>query len=243
MFSLRYSRESALPMIGIAGLEKIMNSRISVIGVGATGSAALDLFARNGAREIRIADPDTVDISNLHRQSLYSESDIGTHKVEAAKRRISQINSKILVSAFPVRADSSNITEITDGVSIIIDGTDNMASRKLINDFSIKTGIPWVFSSAIGSTGQVKIIIPGKTACLGCLGIDYSSPDVRCEDTGVLASAPYIVGNLAWTLAVRYILGSELEDAIYSIDVLNMDIAKVRTVMNPQCYSCGSVFK
>ena len=243
MFSLRYSRETALPMIGIGGLEKIMDSRISVIGVGATGSAALDLFARNGAREIRIADPDTVDISNLHRQSMYSESDIGMHKVEAAKKRISQINSRIPVRTFPVMATPSNIGEITGGASIIIDGTDNMASRKVINDHSIKTGIPWVFSSAMGTTGQVKIIIPGKTACLGCLGIDYSTPDIRCEDAGVLASVPYLVGNLAWTLAIRHILRNELLDAIYFIDVLNMDIAQVRTALNPDCNSCGRVLR
>lgn len=239
MFSLRYSRESALAMIGTAGLEKLLKSCITFIGVGATGSASADLFARNGAGEIRVSDPDTVDISNLHRQSLYSEGDTGINKAEAAEKRINQINGKIRVKAYGLYVDSSNIEEVASGSSLIIDGTDNMKSRNPINSYSARSGIPWIFTSASGSTGQVKIIVPGKTACLDCLGIDYGIQDIRCEDVGVLASAPYMVGSIAWTLGIRYLLGHQIEDAVYNIDVPAMEIMKVRTSRNKACKTCG----
>ncbi len=241
MFSLRYSRMSALKEIGISGLETLQKSTISIIGMGATGSSAAELFARNGAGKIKIADPDTVDISNLHRQVLYSEEDVGNLKVESAKRKLSAINNSLAVETNAGKIDNTNVDRFCSGSSIIIDGTDNMESRRVLNKYSARSGIPWVFTSAIGTAGQIKLIVPGRSACLQCMGIRFDTPDMRCEDVGVLASAPHMVGSIAWTLAIRYLIRGELKDEIIYLDASLPEIVHIKTQRDRACEVCGNV--
>ena len=241
MFSLRYSRMSALKEIGISGLEALQKSTISVIGIGATGSSAADIFARNGAGKLKMADPDTVDISNLHRQILYSEDDVGKLKVDAARKKIAAINKGLVVETFSGKIDETNVEGFCSGSSIIIDGSDNMETRRVLNAFSARSGIPWIFTSAIGTVGQLKLIVPGRSACLQCIKVRFDTPDMRCEDVGVLASSPYMIGSIAWTLAVKYLIRGELKDEIIYLDASLPEIVHIKTQRDKECEVCGNV--
>ena len=241
MFSLRYSRMSALKEIGIDGLEILQKSTVSIIGIGATGSSAADLFVRNGIGNMRIADPDSVDISNIHRQSLYNENDVGDLKVEAARKRLVSSNKGTSIEVLPQKINDDNVDRFCKGSSIIIDGSDNMETRRVLNSYSVTSGIPWVFTSAIGTVGQIKLIVPGKTACLQCINVRFDSPEMRCEDVGVLASAPYITGSLAWTLAVNYLIRGKLIDEIIYLDAGVPEIVHVKTQRDHSCQMCGNI--
>lgn len=241
MFNLRYSRETALKEISIEGYERIRKSKICVVGLGATGSPVADLFVRAGVGKITLIDGDTVDISNLHRQVLYSEEDIGEKKVKAAGRRLKSINSKCDIGTIDTFLDAGNADALLGGADIVIDGTDNMETRKVINRYCVRARKPWIFISSIGTVAQVKAVIPGVTSCLECFLDPQSSYSMSCEETGVLASAPVIASSLAWTRAVRIILGLTDEGNLEHIDPWNSIDEQIHINRNPQCSVCSSI--
>lgn len=239
MFDLRYSREIALKEISTEGHERIRGARVCIVGLGATGSPAADLFARAGAGFLKIIDGDRVDISNLHRQILYSEADVGAPKVEAASRRLSSINGSCEVSSVNDFVNSGNIGKILPDCDIIIDGTDNMDTRRLINRYCVENGKPWIFISSIGTVCQVKAVIPHVTSCLDCFVDPGSHYSMSCEETGVLASAPVMASSLAWTLAVRILLGKGVTGDLHYIDPWNGVNETIGININPECITCS----
>lgn len=240
MFNLRFSREIALREISVEGYEAIRESSVSVVGLGATGSPVSDLFVRAGIGKIRLIDGDTVDISNIHRQVLYAEGDVGRKKVEAAASRLKEINSGCEIETVDNFIEAGNIKETIGTPSVVIDGTDNMGARKLINRYCVENGIPWVFISSIGTVSQAKAIVPGKTSCLECFIDPDAGYPMSCEETGVLASAPVMASGLAWTLALKILMGREISGNLYHIDPWQMSMEKVHIGRNPSCPACGS---
>lgn len=239
MFDLRYSREIVLKEISAEGYECIRKSKVCVIGIGATGSPVADLFVRAGAHTVRIIDGDTVDITNLHRQILYSEQDVGSAKVDAAYTRLRSINSKCNVEKVNKFLNHENVFELLEGCDFVVDGTDRMDVRRIINEHCVRHRIPWVFISSIGTVGQVKAVIPGLTSCLACFTNPEEDYPMSCEDTGVLASAPEIVSAIAWTKAVRILTGhGDSGDLIY-IDVWNDLFEKIHIERKAGCAVCG----
>ncbi len=241
MFNLRFSREMALREISVEGYEILSRSSVTVVGIGATGSPAADLFVRAGVGKIQIIDGDTVDVSNLHRQVLYSEADVNMRKVEAAEKRLREINSNCDIVAIPDFLTSVNISSVLGKPSIVIDGTDNMETRKLINRYCVENRIPWVFISSIGTVSQAKAIIPGKTSCLDCFIEQDVNYAMSCEETGVLASSPVMASSLAWTIAVRILLGQSVNGDLYHIDPWNLAMEHVHINRNPQCPTCSII--
>lgn len=241
MFDLRYSREIVLKEISEEGYGKLHKSRVCVVGLGATGSPVAQLFARAGIGYLRIIDGDTVDLTNLHRQLLYDEHDVGKSKAESARSHLSRINSKCVVEEYDTFLDAGNIESLLKGCDIIIDGTDRMEPRRLINEYAVKHKIPWVFVSSIGTVAQVKAVIPGRTSCLECFTDPQENYPMSCEDTGVLASAPVIASSMAWTRAVRILLGKGDDGEMYYLDEWNGIFEKIRIGRNPSCRTCSKM--
>ncbi len=241
MFNLRYSRQMALKELSVEGYEKISSSRVCVVGVGATGSPAADLFVRAGVKNLRIIDPDTVDISNIHRQVLFTENDVGEKKVKVARKRFEAVNSGCTVDDRDVMLGEENAADLLSDCQIVIDGTDNMETRRLINRFCVRNKVPWIFAASIGTIGQVKAIVPGETACLDCFVDNDASYSMSCEETGVLASSPLMVSSMAWTLAVRILTGNRENGELFYMDPWNHEWQKIQINRNPECVTCGGL--
>ncbi len=241
MFNLRYSREIALKEISVNGYEELSKSAICVVGIGATGSPVTDLFVRAGVGKLRIIDGDTVDISNLHRQVLYSEGQTGEKKVKAAMDRLSSINSSCSIEPVDMFLTEENAEELLKGCHIVIDGTDNMETRRIINRHCVKNRIPWVFISSIGTVAQVKSVIPGKTSCLDCFVDENANYTMSCEETGVLASSPIIASSIAWTAALRILTGKEESGDLIFVDPWNHIYETIHIKRKEDCITCSKL--
>ena len=239
MFNLRYSREIILKEISEDGFKKIRNSSVCIVGLGSTGSPCADLLVRSGIGSLRIIDGDTVDVTNLHRQIIFSEEDVGVKKVYAAEKRLTKINSDCKIFAIPDYLTEDNVSRLLSGTDLVVDGTDNMESRRIINRYCVTTGEPWIFISSIGTVAQVKAIVPGKTSCLDCFVAPSDNFAMSCEDTGVLASAPIIASSKAWTIAVKILTGKEVNGDLNFIDPWNEVDENIGINRNPECPVCS----
>lgn len=190
-----------------------MKSSVLLVGCGALGSTIAEQLARAGVGRIRIADRDIVELSNLQRQVLFDENDVKEQlpKAIAAKRRLGQINSQISIDPRIVDVDSHNIEQLCEGIDLILDGTDNVFTRYLINDVSIKRNIPWIYGGCVGTQGRMMVIRPGKGPCLRC--IFPEAPDGRdlptCDIAGVLSPVATVVGAMQTVAALKILSGNE----------------------------------
>jgi len=241
----RYARQERYPGIGAAGQARIGAAVVTVVGCGALGSASVNLLARAGVGEIRIIDRDIVELSNLQRQLLFEERDAeaGTPKAVAAATAVARINSTI--RAVPVVADltPSNVRELLAGSTVVIDGTDNLETRYLLNDECVRVGLPWIYGGVIGSTGLAMAIVPGRTACFRCLfPREPAAAQVEtCETAGVLAAAVVTVSAFQWAEAVKLIVGDagDTAGALLTFDLWSDDYQVVRGLARqPACACC-----
>jgi molybdopterin-synthase adenylyltransferase len=243
----RYSRQILFRGIGEAGQQKLAQARIAIVGCGATGSALAGLLARAGVGRLRIIDRDYVEPSNLQRQSLFDEADAAESlpKAIAASRKISAINSHILVEANVEDLVPINIETLLDGMDIILDGTDNFETRYLINDFAVERSRPWIYSAAVGSYAVTLNVIPGKTACLACIFPDSPRGMVEtCETSGILNSAAHLVASIAATEALKMTVSSpdtsSLRRTLFSFDLWTNQHAEISASKpRPGCRTCG----
>jgi adenylyltransferase/sulfurtransferase len=209
----RYSRQMRVPGIGKAGQERLLNSRVTLCGVGALGTVLANTLVRAGVGHLRIVDRDFVEPSNLQRQVLFDEADVAGNlpKAEAAAVKLRQINSE--VSVVPVVADinKSNIEELCRDADLILDGTDNFEVRYTINDVAVKLGKPWVYGGAVGTEGMTFTIVPGETPCLRCVFEASPGPgDVgTCETAGVLAPTVTIIASFQAAEALKLLAGKK----------------------------------
>lgn len=236
----KYSRLKLLKVLSEEDLRLVRTKKVAIIGIGGTGSMAADLFARSGVSSLKIVDRDYVSITNLHRQVLYTEKDIGEPKVEVAKRRLESVNSDTKVDSIQETFDASNAERILKSVDLVIDGTDNMTTRMIINDACVKHNIPWIHASAIETYGQVKAIIPGKTSCLSCYYPQDLSPQPTCAEVGVLSSVPNIISALSWTLGLKILAGKDVSGDLFHIDAWAMEFEHVPIGRKDGCRSCAN---
>jgi len=241
----RYSRQVLFPGIGREGQQKLAAARVGLVGCGATGSALASLLARAGVGTIRILDRDYVEPSNLQRQSLFDEADAAQSlpKAIAAARKVSAFNSQIVIE--PVVADlvPANIESLLDGMHLVLDGTDNFETRYLINDFAVKTSMPWIYTAAVGSYGITLNVLPGKTACLACVFPDPPRGAFEtCETAGVLNSAVNLAASISATEAIKLIVGADqqLRRTLLSFDLWRNERAEVGAGNpRPGCRACS----
>src|SRR6266550_922215 len=166
----RYARQTLLPWIGERGQQKLASARVVIVGCGALGGAAAEQLARAGVGHLTIIDRDIVELSNLQRQVLFDEDDARANlpKAVAGERRLRRINSSIEIRGVVADLVGENAEELLDG-DLMLDGTDNVETRYLINDLAVKKGISWIYAGCVGSEGRVMSVVPGKTACLRCI--------------------------------------------------------------------------
>ena len=191
------------------GQQKLAAARVAIVGCGATGSALAGLLARAGVGTIRIIDRDYVEPSNLQRQSLFDEKDAAESlpKAIAAARKISAFNSQIAVEPRVEDLVPANIQALLEGMSLILDGTDNFETRYLINDYAVEHSLPWIYSAAVGSYAVTQNILPGETACLACIFPDSPRGMVEtCETSGILNSAVNLIASIAATEALKMLV-------------------------------------
>ena len=241
----RYSRQVLFPGIGREGQRKLAAARIALVGCGATGSALASLLARAGVGSIRIIDRDYVEPSNLQRQSLFDEADAAQSlpKAIAAARKISAFNSEIVIEPEVADLVPANIEELLGGVLLVLDGTDNFETRYLINDFAVKTSIPWIYTAAVGSYGITLNVLPGKTACLACVFPDQPRGAFEtCETAGILNSAVNLAASISATEAIKLLVGADqyVRRTLLSFDVWRNERAEIQAGGPRQgCRACG----
>lgn len=246
----RYHRQAILPQIGQTAQAKLGRSRVLIVGCGALGCHLADQLARAGAGWMRIADRDVVELSNLQRQTLFDEQDAktGAAKAEAAAGRLRKVNSAIVIE--PIVADvwAGNIADLiqADGkpVDLILDGTDNVQSRYLINDIAVQRGIPWVHAACVGIEGRVMPVVAGG-ACLRCV---YPTPPAAgelptCDTAGVLGAAAAITASLQAVHAIKILTGQPpaAEQRLSTVDVWSgrLSSVEVASAKTSDCPCCG----
>jgi molybdopterin/thiamine biosynthesis adenylyltransferase len=241
----RYSRQILFPGIGQAGQARIQNATVSIVGCGALGSFQAEALARAGVGRLRLIDRDYVDYTNLQRQWLYDETDARNEspKAIAAARRLHQINRHVLTEPLVTDLSPSNAEELIARSDLILDGTDNLETRYLLNDLSVKLNIPWIYGAAVASYGVVMPILPERGPCFACL---YADPPAgvqpACDVNGVLAAATASVASLQVAIALRLLVASE--PFVCHIQTLDVWTGAFRQVSagprDPSCRVCAA---
>ncbi len=239
----RYLRQ--IPLVGSIGQEKLQKSHVVIVGLGALGTVASELLVRSGVGQLTLIDRDVVELSNLQRQGLYCEKDVGRSKVLAARDKLLRINSSTVINIHAVHLDSPSIMECisTGGADLILDCTDNMSTRFLINDFARKYRVPWIFSSAIISNGMLQLITP-ESSCLRCRFPDHAQGDT-CSESGVFAMTTHTIASLQSNLALRFLIGADVSsflNTLISFDLSSIDIRKFVAAPNKSCDTCNEKF-
>jgi adenylyltransferase/sulfurtransferase len=230
----RYSRQVLFAGIGPEGQDRIRKSHVAVVGCGALGTVSSEMLARAGTGQLTIIDRDFVEWSNLQRQSLFTEADAGASlpKAVAAERALSGINSEVQVNAHVNDLSWNNIEDLLEGADLILDGSDNFEVRFLLNDFSVHSGIPWIYGAALGSYGLAMAVVPGSTACLQCLFPEMPTTGTgeTCDTAGILAPVIHIVTGFQVTQALRILTGNPPLGGLFTVDVWQDLWRRVRDV-------------
>jgi molybdopterin-synthase adenylyltransferase len=208
----RYARQMRYAPLGVDGQRHLREATALVVGCGALGSVIANLLARAGVGKLRIIDRDFLELNNLQRQVLYDEDDVasGLPKAIAARNRLALINSQIEIEAEVADVDHTNIERLARGAAVIVDGTDNFETRYLLNDASLKFGIPWVYGGCIGAEGQTLTVIPGKSPCLRCLMPEPPPPGSTetCDSAGILGTIIGVIASMEANEALKILSGN-----------------------------------
>lgn len=240
---LRYARHLILPDVGIEGQRRLKAARALVIGAGGLGSPVGLYLAAAGVGRIGLVDFDVVDETNLHRQVLFGESDIGRHKLDAAVDRLRDVNPHIEIVPHPVRLTSENALDLFADYDLVVDGTDNFPTRYLVNDACVLSGKPYVYGSIFRFEGQVSVFAAKDGPCYRCLFREPPPPGLvpSCGEAGVLGVLPGVIGSLQALEAIKWILGvgDSLVGRLVLFDALALRFREVRIRRNPDCPVCG----
>lgn len=241
---IRYSRHILLPQVGEEGQRTLKKSRVLLVGAGGLGSPVALYLAAAGVGTLGLVDFDTVDLSNLQRQILHGSSGIGSPKIDSARDRLRDINPNVHVEAYGTRLTSSNALDIARDYDLIIDGTDNFATRYLVNDTSVLLGIPNVYGSVYRFEGQASVFGAPDGPCYRCLFREPPPPDLipSCAEAGVLGVVPGLVGTIQATEAIKMLLGlgDTLVGRLLMVDAMTMVFRTLEIRRDPECPACGT---
>jgi molybdopterin/thiamine biosynthesis adenylyltransferase/rhodanese-related sulfurtransferase len=239
----RYSRHLLLPEVTMEGQMRLKAGRVLVVGAGGLGSPAALYLAAAGVGTIGLVDFDAVDMSNLQRQVLYDTRSVGRPKLEAAQERLTALNPHVDVALFPERLARENALAILEGFDVVLDGTDNFATRYLTNDACFLLGKPNVYGAIYRFEGQVSVFQPGKGPCYRCLYPAPPPPGLvpSCAEGGVLGVLPGVVGALQATEALKLLLGigRSLAGRLLLYDSLALTFREIALPRDPACPLCG----
>jgi molybdopterin/thiamine biosynthesis adenylyltransferase len=240
----RYSRQTLFTGIGPAGQERLRTATVAIVGCGALGTVLANNLARAGVGHLRIADRDFIEPNNLQRQILFDEDDIARAlpKAVAGAAKLRRINSEIAVESFVQDITADNIADFAAGAQLIMDGTDNFETRYLINDLSVKTGVPWIYSGVIAAYGVTMNVLPHDTACLRCVFPDRPLPGTTptCDTAGVLNGIVGVIAGIASTEALKLLVGSpQLVRGMTWVDLWENTFDRLEVPIQPDCPACG----
>ncbi|MED7950027.1 MULTISPECIES: adenylyltransferase/sulfurtransferase MoeZ [unclassified Streptomyces] len=239
----RYSRHLIIPDVGMAGQKRLKNAKVLCVGAGGLGSPALMYLAAAGVGTLGIVEFDVVDESNLQRQIIHGQSDIGRSKGESARDSVKEINPYIDVILHEERLDNSNVLEIFSGYDLIVDGTDNFATRYLVNDAAVLLGKPYVWGSIYRFDGQASVFWAEHGPCYRCLYPEAPPPGMvpSCAEGGVLGVLCASIGSIQVTEAIKLLagVGDPLVGRLMIYDALEMNYRQVKVRKDPGCAVCG----
>jgi len=242
---LRYSRHILLPQIGVEGQQKLLAGRVLVIGAGGLGSPVALYLASAGVGRIVLCDNEEVDLTNLQRQIVHRTESIGLKKVESAGRTLSGINPEVEVVPLAERVDESRLRTLAAQADVVVDGSDNFATRHAVNRVCVDLKKPLVSGAAVRFDGQISVFDPraADSPCYACLFPEEGeSEDVRCAVMGVFAPLTGIVGSIqaAETLKLLVETGETLTGKLMLLDALTMQVRTIRLAKDPACSVCGA---
>ncbi len=241
---LRYSRHLIIPEVGVEGQRRLKDARVLMVGAGGLGSPIGLYLAAAGVGRLGIVEFDVVDETNLQRQILHGTKDVGRKKVESARDRIRDVNPNVEVVAHETRLTSDNALEILRDYDLVVDGTDNFATRYLVNDACVLLGKPNVYGSIFRFEGQSTVFCTKDGPCYRCLYPEPPPPGLvpSCAEGGVLGILPGLVGVIQATEAVKLIagIGQPLVGRLLLVDALTMQFRTVRLRKDPRCPACGT---
>ncbi len=239
----RYSRHIILQEVGGTGQEKLLDSKVLIVGAGGLGAPAALYLAAAGIGTLGIIDADTVDLTNLQRQVIHHTDDVGIDKVQSAENKIRAINPDVSVNTYKTWAKADNIGEIVADYDFVIDGTDNFGAKFLMNDVCYFEKKPLSHAGILRFDGQLITIVPDESTCYRCI---FDSPPPAnavpsCSQAGVLGVLAGVIGSLQATEAIKYILGlgELLTDKLLTYNALTMEFRKISLKKNPNCPICG----
>ena len=239
----RYQRHLLLPEVGDAGQQKLLDSKVLLLGAGGLGSPAALYLAAAGVGTLGIIDMDVVDASNLQRQILHNIDRVGERKVDSAKKTLTALNPDVNVVTYDVRLGADNVMEIIDGYDLIVDGTDNFPTRYLVNDAALKLDIPVVHGSIFRFEGQATVFSPYVGPCYRCLIPEPPPPELApsCAEAGVLGVLPGIIGSIQAIEGIKVLLGlgDTLVGRLLAYDSLEQSFRTFKVNRDPNCPSCG----
>lgn len=236
---IRYDRQIMIPEIGIEGQERLKKARVFLAGAGGLGSPVSIYLAAAGIGTIVIADNDRVEMSNLNRQILHWTKNVGSKKVESAREKIRSFNENTDVQIIDETINNNNILGLIKGCNAIIDAMDNIPTRFVLNWAAIKCDIPLFHGAVSGLEGRVTTIIPGETACIGCM---YKK-DTDTAKFPVVGVTPGLIGVIQATEVIKYItgMGELLKNRLLVYDGMDLRFREFRLSRNPDCMECGQV--
>jgi adenylyltransferase/sulfurtransferase len=240
---MRYSRHLIIPDVATAGQKRLKNAKVLCVGAGGLGSPALMYLAAAGVGTLGIVEFDTVDESNLQRQIIHGQSDVGRSKAESARDSVREINPLITVNVHETRLDNDNVMEIFSQYDLIVDGTDNFATRYLVNDAAFLLGKPYVWGSIYRFDGQASVFWPEHGPCYRCLYPEPPPPGMvpSCAEGGVLGVLCASIGSIQVTEAIKVLagIGDPLVGSLMVYDALEMTYRKIKVRKDPECPLCG----
>jgi len=233
----RFHRQIIIDEMGVQGQLKLKQARVLIAGAGGLGSPAAIYLSVAGVGTLGIVDHDTVALSNLNRQILHAEADIGQPKCDSARKNLKQLNATTKVEAVTETLTEANVNSVVAGFGVVIDALDNLSTRYLLNQAVVSQGIPLIHGAVDGFQGRVMTILPGRSACLQCM---HKGP-VAEKTVPVIGVTPAVIGGLQATEAIKYItgIGELLAGRMISYDGLTLKFNEFKVERNPECQACG----
>ena len=234
----RYDRQIVIGEIGQEGQEKLKRSRVAIAGVGGLGSPIAIYLTAAGIGMIRMIDHEEVALSNLNRQILHWEEDIGRKKIDSARAKLRNLNRAVEIETIAETITEGNVSQLVDGCDVIVDAMDNLPTRYVLNRCAIEKKVPFFHGAVNGFEGRAMTILPGKTACLRCM---YRGP-VPQEKFPVIGVAPAVIGSIQATEVIKYLvgIGKLLTNRLLIYDGLKVTFSEFTVNKNPDCDHCGS---
>ncbi len=238
----RYSRQIIIPSIDKIGQEKLKSARVFMAGIGGLGSVSAMYLAAAGIGHIKIIDKDRVDISNLNRQIIHWTDDIGKEKTKSGIEKLRRLNPNCNIEAINVELNDTNASEIIDGSSLIIDATDNLETRRILNRVSLDKSIPYIYGGVDGFNGMVTTFIPYETPCFDCI---FHKDLKKVGTVGVIGPTPGIVASIQVMEAIKIVVGIKgiLKGRLLYFSGIDMQFRELIIEKNPQCPTCGNLNK